>query len=430
MNSPVRRKQILIAEDNPTLAHLLISQLESEGYEAIHAADGTAAWHLLERREAPDLVILDMPLPGTGGLALCRRIRATPRLAALPVILLTALEDSSSRLAGLEAGATDLIGKPWSKAELYARVRTLLELKGLHDIVERQRQQLALLYEIGREPEGDLNADEVVAQMAARVAKAVGATGGSVVLLDGRGPRRKLAMDETLVPRVIVPPVLNEVEQWVAAAILKTGAPLLAADPAGRPEAAGVRSLVATPLVRQQRIRGFVLLTHGDPNHFDEESSDLLAAVARQMTMAIENTRLMERVQAERRRLAVLIYSMEDAVIATDSEQRVLLTNPAGAALFGEPDADLRGRPIRALVDNEMLRSLFAIVAADGDPWGAEIEWKDGRQLYATVSPVGEEGEEGLVAVIEEVGSWPAAEDHVVARQEEESPAEDGESEE
>jgi DNA-binding response OmpR family regulator len=150
MSSPVRRKQLLIAEDNPTLAHLLISQLESEGYETIHAADGAAAWRLLEQRDPPDLIILDMPVPGIGGLALCRRIRATPRLATLPIILLTALEDSSNRLAGLEAGATDLIGKPWSKAELYARVRTLLALKALRDTVERQRQQLALLYQSNR----------------------------------------------------------------------------------------------------------------------------------------------------------------------------------------------------------------------------------------------------------------------------------------
>jgi PAS domain S-box-containing protein len=429
MSSPVRRKQLLIAEDNPTLAHLLISQLESEGYETIHAADGAAAWRLLEQRDPPDLIILDMPVPGIGGLALCRRIRATPRLATLPIILLTALEDSSNRLAGLEAGATDLIGKPWSKAELYARVRTLLALKALRDTVERQRQQLALLYQIGQEPTADLNADEIVAGMAAQVARAVGATGGGVVLVGAQGPRCKLAMDETLAPHVVVPPVLNEIEQWVAAQVFETGEPLMAAHPADRGERKGVHSLVAAPLVRQQRIRGFVLLTHHEPNHFDEESLDLLAAVARQMTVAIENTRLMERVQAERRRLAVLIYSMEDAVIATDQDQRILLTNPAGAALLGEPEADLRGRPIRALADNEMLRSLFAIVAADGEPWGAEIEWSDGRQLYATVSPVGEEGEEGLVAVIEETGSWSAPGEGAAAQRDGELPADD-ESEE
>jgi DNA-binding response OmpR family regulator len=429
MSSPVRRKQILIAEDNPTVAHLLMSQLESEGYETIHAADGTAAWRLLEQGEPPDLVLVDALVPGIGGPALCRRIRATPSLATLPVILLTALEDSSNRLAGLEAGATDFMGKPWSKAELYARVRSLLELKALQDTVQRQRQQLAVLHELGRESSPDLNADEIVAAMAARVAEAAGATGGSVVLVDARGPRRKLALDETLAPPVIVPPVLSEVEQWVAAQVFGSGEPILAADPAGRAGTEGVHSLLAAPLVRQQRMRGFVVLTHREPNHFDQESLDLLATVARQMAVAIENARLMERVQVERRRLAVLIYSMEDAVIATDPEQRVLLTNPAGAALFGEPDADLRGRPIRALADNEMLRSLFAIVASDGEPWGAEIEWCDGRQLYATVSPVGEDGEEGLVAVIQEIGSWSPPREGTAAGRDGAPPADD-ESEE
>ena len=81
MSSSPGSPHILVVEDNPTLAHLLIRQLEGERYETTHAADGTAAWQLLERGDPPDLILLDMLATGIGGLALCRRIRATPRLA-------------------------------------------------------------------------------------------------------------------------------------------------------------------------------------------------------------------------------------------------------------------------------------------------------------------------------------------------------------
>ena len=398
------RRQILIAEDNPTLAHLLISQLESEGYETIQAADGTAAWHLLERQPPPDLIIVDVLMPGIGGLALCRRIRATPRLATLPVILAMGLKDSSSRLAGLEAGANDFLGKPWSKAELYARVRTLLDLRTLRDAWRQPQQQLELLFDLGRELGASLNVDETLGRMIARAAQLLDATGGSVVLVDARGPRHRTVIDDALAPRATVPPALDELEQRVAAWLFESGQPLRVADTATLDGwSAPVRSLLAAPLVRHERIRGFVLLTHRRPNHFEQEALDLLDAIARQVTMAIENARLAERVQAERRRLAVLIYSVADAVIVTDREQRILLTNPAGAALLGEPEGDLRGRPIRTLVEDETLRSLFAQVAADGEPWAAEIEWSDGRYLVATVSPVDEEMEDGLVAVIQEI---------------------------
>jgi two-component system, OmpR family, response regulator MprA len=398
------RRQILIAEDNPTLAHLLISQLQSEGYETIHAADGAAAWRLLERQEPPDLIIVDVLMPGLGGLALCRRIRATPRLATVPVILATGLDDSSSRLAGLEAGANDFLGKPWSKAELYARVRTLLDVRALRDAYRRPKQQLELLFELGRELGASLNVDETLALTIARAAQVLDATGGSAVLVDARGPRHRIVIDDALAPRVTVPPLLDEFEQRVAAWLFESGRPLRVVDTATIDGwSAPARSLLAAPLVRQERIRGFLLLTHRRPNHFEQEALDLLDAVARQVTMAIENARLAERVQAERRRLAVLSYSLAEAVIVTDREQRILLTNPAGAALLGEPDGDLRGRPLRTLVDDETLPSLFAQVAAGGEPWAAEIEWSDGRYLVATISPVDEEMEDGLVAVIQEI---------------------------
>jgi two-component system response regulator ResD len=113
---------VLVVDDEPTLRDVVVRYLEREGYHALVAGDGEEAESVL-RNEAPDLVILDVMLPGTDGLELCRRIRAR---SSLPVIMLTARGEETDRIVGLELGADDYVTKPFSPRELVARVRTVL----------------------------------------------------------------------------------------------------------------------------------------------------------------------------------------------------------------------------------------------------------------------------------------------------------------
>jgi DNA-binding response OmpR family regulator len=113
---------VLVVDDEPTLREVVVRYLEREGYHALVAGDGETAESVL-RNESPDLVILDVMLPGTDGLELCRRIRAR---SSLPVIMLTARGEETDRIVGLELGADDYVTKPFSPRELVARVRTVL----------------------------------------------------------------------------------------------------------------------------------------------------------------------------------------------------------------------------------------------------------------------------------------------------------------
>lgn len=113
---------VLVVDDEPTLREVVVRYLEREGYRALVAADGDEAEAVL-RSQSPDLVILDLMLPGTDGLELCRRIRAR---SAMPVIMLTARGEETDRIVGLELGADDYVTKPFSPRELVARVRTVL----------------------------------------------------------------------------------------------------------------------------------------------------------------------------------------------------------------------------------------------------------------------------------------------------------------
>jgi len=113
---------VLVVDDEPIVRDVVVRYLEREGFTTLQADDGDRARELLERG-SPDLVVLDVMLPGTDGLELCRWIRSRSQL---PVILLTARGEEADRIVGLELGADDYVTKPFSPRELIARVRTVL----------------------------------------------------------------------------------------------------------------------------------------------------------------------------------------------------------------------------------------------------------------------------------------------------------------
>lgn len=117
--------KILIVEDEDALVTLLTYNLEAEGYEVAATKLGDEAL-VTVRDEQPDLVILDWMLPGLSGIEICRQIRSGTETKALPVIMLTARGEEGDRLRGLATGADDYMVKPFSVAELLARVKALL----------------------------------------------------------------------------------------------------------------------------------------------------------------------------------------------------------------------------------------------------------------------------------------------------------------
>jgi DNA-binding response OmpR family regulator len=113
---------VLVVDDEPIVRDVVVRYLERDGHRALEAADGDRARTLIES-DAPALVVLDVMLPGTDGLELCRWIRSR---SDLPVIMLTARGEEADRIVGLELGADDYVTKPFSPRELTARVRTVL----------------------------------------------------------------------------------------------------------------------------------------------------------------------------------------------------------------------------------------------------------------------------------------------------------------
>jgi class 3 adenylate cyclase/CheY-like chemotaxis protein len=135
---------VLIVDDTPANVKLLVDVLSARGYRTASAASGEAALDRLAQ-EVPDLILLDVMMPGLSGYDVCRRIRAEERTALLPIVLCTSLDASQERINGIEAGADDFLTKPVNIQELLARVRSLLRIKKLQDEVARQAAELAHL---------------------------------------------------------------------------------------------------------------------------------------------------------------------------------------------------------------------------------------------------------------------------------------------
>ncbi len=133
-----RMQKILMIEDEPNIRELVSYHLIQNGYEPLMAEDGTEGFRMA-REEAPDLILLDIMLPGKNGYDICRDLRAEGNQT--PIIMLTAKGDEIDRILGLEFGADDYLPKPFSTRELMARVKAVLRRYSQNDNEEKKKEE-------------------------------------------------------------------------------------------------------------------------------------------------------------------------------------------------------------------------------------------------------------------------------------------------
>ena len=129
--------RVLVVEDDPDIAELVVRYLDKAGYSTMRVSSGRDALDSV-RTKPPDLMVLDLMLPHVDGLEVCRLLRANEKTAGIPIIMLTARADESERIVGLEIGADDYLAKPFSPNELVARIKALLR-RAHRAIPERAR---------------------------------------------------------------------------------------------------------------------------------------------------------------------------------------------------------------------------------------------------------------------------------------------------
>jgi adenylate cyclase len=134
-------KKILAVDDDMDNVELLRIYLELAGYQVTTARNGEEALQKVAR-DAPDLILLDVMMPGLNGYQVCAKLKRNKATQFIPVVIITALHETQDRVKGIEAGADDFLSKPFDEHELMARVKSLLRIKGLHDEVEQKNELL------------------------------------------------------------------------------------------------------------------------------------------------------------------------------------------------------------------------------------------------------------------------------------------------
>ncbi|HEY6251042.1 MAG TPA: HD domain-containing phosphohydrolase [Candidatus Angelobacter sp.] len=140
----LRSPKILIVDDKPDTLLVLRELLSSRGYEVLSTTDPRETVELVHT-EKPDLVLMDVLMPGISGYDLCRQLKGDPQTRLIPVVMITGLSDRDDRVRGIEAGADDFLSKPLYPEELFARVKSLLKLKEFTDELENAEAVLVAL---------------------------------------------------------------------------------------------------------------------------------------------------------------------------------------------------------------------------------------------------------------------------------------------
>src|SRR6478752_796355 len=182
-----RAPRILVVDDKIDTVLLLRELLTSRGYNVYTASDAEEAEEVLPRIR-PDLILLDVIMPGKSGYALCRELKAAPETRLIPIIMITGLSDRDDRVRGIEAGADDFLSKPLYPEELFARVRSLLKLKEFTDELENAEAVLVALA-LGIESRDPYTGNhcERLASYAADLGHHIGLNGESIIALKRGG---------------------------------------------------------------------------------------------------------------------------------------------------------------------------------------------------------------------------------------------------
>lgn len=298
---------ILIVEDDQIIQRVYHDVLVADGYRVSLTASGEEALaylHLI----TPDIILLDLALPGIDGLEITRRIKADRTKPFIPVMIISATADLNTSVASLDAGADDFLVKPIAIDELLARVRAMLRLQRAQRGLERAQRKTELLLHLTRDLGSSIDLDALLTGFLDHLADAVGAARASIILTDVDA-EQVLCYSSSRNPATAT--LQHILQQGVAGWVLRERRPLTIADTrqdgrwfAANPLHSNVRSVAAMPIMREGRVLGVITLVHHTPGYFTEEHLELLTSVAAQSAVAIESAQLFRLTQRQKELLA------------------------------------------------------------------------------------------------------------------------------
>lgn len=341
MSTTLRQPRILVVDDESANRTILATQLDFAGYKNIVTVEnGQQALDAIANH-LPDLVLLDVMMPGMDGYEVTAHIRKTYPNLFIPVVLLSALQEPKNRIKGIEAGANDFLSRPFNPEELMARINSLLALKQVRDELAAERENLGILYSVSRQLATELDTHRLLGQIIELTTNLTQSAKTSIVLVDASGNflekfTAKRGEHASQAARIEQRVLDKGLYGW----IIQQRKSVLISDVTQDsrwtqlPEDADTGAAAAVPLLRGNQIVGVLLLTSQEVGAFGDIDFDLLLAIGNQAAIALENARLLEESRRQRTRIEALLSQTANPVIVTDCEGCIQSFNPAAAELL------------------------------------------------------------------------------------------------
>lgn len=383
---------ILIAEDSTEIRQFLEETvLGKAGYRVRSVGDGLSAL-TLARELHPDLVITDQHMPNLAGLELLQRLHADQ--PELPVILITSEGSEALAVEAMRAGAADYLTKPFDPETLLDSVRRALAAGRARtsggngtEKLERRLRDLETLALIGRTVTALLDLDQVLTAVVEAAVRLTGAEEGSLLLLDEESGELYMRASKNF-DQEFARTFRLRVEDSLAGQVIGSGAPVVLDEttPQKIKTSYLVHSLLYVPLHVGGRAIGVLGVDNRSAGRaMTHDDMTVLSALADYAAIAIENARLYERSERERRKLETVLTQTEDGVIVVDIDNRVVLVNATAREAFGVPD-DAVGKSMVECIDDP---TLLALLRLPGQlPHREEIVLRDGRVFNAQRTPI------------------------------------------
>jgi PAS domain S-box-containing protein len=408
--------RLLVVDDDGVSRHLLGQMLSEAGLAADVVGSGADAVRYLEKHPAPAAILLDLVMPEPDGYAILRHVRAEPRLAEVPVVVLTALDSDGEIERAFASGADDYVKKPFRPGELLARLRVQLRVREYLDRLARRDRDQKTLLELTQALASSLDIRDILYTVVKRIADVVRVDRCSVVLLAESG-RVGFVLASSDDDRVRDRPIMLDQYPEIREVIV-TGRSLViqnAADSAllevvrQREPARGFASLALLPIMHgESRPLGVLFLRSKARTTFGDAELSLSSTLANATAIALRNARLLQslrdeteqsttaRVEAEQRvqlfqRYAGFFESAADGMVVIDRHGHILFANPRAREIIGAGEAELASATFESLLvpgQRDLAARLMRGFSAGVYPRGVDLHLRQrgDRAVTANVS--------------------------------------------
>jgi PAS domain S-box-containing protein len=420
-----RSEPILVVDDDGASRELVVDLLGNAGLPAVAVPDGEAALAWLEG-ELPSMILLDLMMPGVDGYGVLKHVRGTPRLADLPVVVMTAFDSDEEVERAFATGADDFVQKRLRGVELVARVRAQLRMREYVERLFQRERDLRTVVELIQNLASSLDMRDILFTLVKRLAALVSVDRCSIVVLGDRadlGYVIATSDDEQVRDLPINLAKYPEIREALA-----TGNTLVIRDAASHPILEAVRqheglvgfaSLAIVPIVHDGRALGVIFLRAKRPVAFADNEMTLLQTISNATGIALRNARILQnlrqetqesveaRAEAEHRmqlfqRYRDFFESAADGIVVIDQTGHILFANPRAREITGFSETDLADIKLNEVLPVEEQKRALRLVRGFREsvyPQGVDvrIRRKQGEEIILSVNFSSVLREEGAV---------------------------------